>query len=81
MDNIPAPVSRRSLFVVPTSSEGFGGRGQPDCVEPNEGYALMASSDDSTIIFIFLLVVISSRHECYLSLQDDLLAEMIETGV
>ena len=32
---------------------GFGGRGWPGCVEPEEGYAPVVSLDVSTIIFLF----------------------------
>ena len=54
---------------------GFGGRGWKEHVEPDEGYAPVVSLEDSTMLS--LRVARSVIH----SLQDDVLAESIETGV
>ena len=76
---IPTVVNLRHILVVLASSEGF----------PRAQTAIMRRTvrglRNGGIVgrfnryFDFPLVVISSRHDCYLSLLDDLLAERIKT--
>ena len=40
--------------------KGVGGCGRPQCVEPVKGYAPVASSENSTIVFIFCSPGLSS---------------------
>ena len=54
---------------------GFGGRGRQDCVELIKGYAPFVSAIDSTGLSLRVAASV------ILSLQDDLFAERIETGV
>ena len=54
---------------------GFGGHGRPDCVELVEGYAPVASAVDSTGLSLRVAASVIR------SLQDNLLADSIETGV